>query len=203
MEGLSRSLGGVNQKPPPEGKGVHVGAFGFLRRNRHERAGYALYCAAVAAARAPALYAAVGVPDTVDGRFDLIGLHAFLLIRRLTGLPEPGRALAQAVFDAMFSDMDVNLRESGVGDLSVGRKVRTMWEAFHGRCAAYQAALDAGDAEALTAALVRNVWRGSAAPGAGRLARIVAAQDAHLAKQGLPQFAQGAVSFLSHLEVIA
>jgi cytochrome b pre-mRNA-processing protein 3 len=151
----------------------------------------------VAAAREPALYATVGVPDTVDGRFDLIGLHVFLLIRRLTRLPDPGAALAQAVFDAMFSDMDVNLRESGVGDLSVGRKVRTMWEAFHGRCAAYQAALDAGDAEALRAALVRNVWRGEAASGADALARIVAAQDAHLGKQAPENLARGVASFLA------
>jgi cytochrome b pre-mRNA-processing protein 3 len=180
-----------------------LAAFGFLRRNRRERSGYALYCAAVAAAREPALYAAVGVPDTLDGRFDLIGLHVFLLIRRLTRLAEPGPALAQAVFDAMFSDMDVNLRESGVGDLSVGRKVRTMWEAFHGRCAAYQAALDGADAEALRAALVRNVWRGAAAPGACALARIVAAQDAHLEEQGLDNFEQGRVSFVAAAGVIA
>ncbi len=177
--------------------------FGFLRRNRHERAGYALYNAAVAAAREPALYGAIGVPDTVDGRFDLVGLYAFLLVRRLTGLPRPGPGLAQAVFDAMFSDMDVNLRESGVGDLSVGRKVRTMWEAFHGRSAAYQAALDAGDAEALTAALVRNVWRGAPAAGAGELARLVLAQEAHLATQELGELANGSVTFLPVSDVLA
>ena len=78
--------------------------------------------AAVTAARDPDLYGVLGVPDTLDGRFDLIGLHAFLLIRRLRALPPPGPALAQAVFDAMFSDMDINLREMGVGDLSVGKQ---------------------------------------------------------------------------------
>jgi cytochrome b pre-mRNA-processing protein 3 len=180
-----------------------LGVFGFLRHNRYERAGYALYGTAVVAARDPALYGAIGVPDTVDGRFDLIGVHAFLLIRRLTGLPEPGPALAQAVFDAMFNDMDVNLRESGVGDLSVGRKVRTMWEAFHGRCAAYRAALDAGDAEALTAALARNVWRGAPAAGAGELARIVMAQEAHLAGQELRELADGSVTFRPVADVVA
>jgi cytochrome b pre-mRNA-processing protein 3 len=207
-EGVSRRPRHVNRGASvagsrPRERRKSMGLMGLLRRGRHDRAGFSLYCAAVAAARESYFYTTLGVPDTLDGRFDMVGLHTALLIRRLRECPEPGPAIAQAVFDAMFSDMDVNLRESGVGDLSVGRKVRTMWEAFHGRCAAYQAALDAGDAEALTAALVRNVWRGSAAPGAGRLARIVAAQDAHLAKQGLPQFAQGAVSFLSHLEVIA
>lgn len=174
----------------------------FLRRNRHERAGYALYGAAVAAAREPLFYAELGVPDTVDGRFDLIGLHAFLLIRRLTALPSPGPELAQAVFDAMFNDMDVNLRESGVGDLSVGRKVRAMWEAFHGRCATYQSALDAGDAEALAAALTRNVWRGAPAEHADALARLVLVQDAHLAGQGLKEFLNDAGRFRSAAEVV-
>ena len=77
------------------------------------------------------------MPDTLDGRFDLIALHAFLLIHRLQAYAEPGPALAQAVFDAMFSDMDHNLREIGVSDLSVGKRMRAMWEAFHGRSKAY------------------------------------------------------------------
>ena len=158
--------------------------FGFLRRNRHERAGYLLYGAAVAAARDPFLYATVGVPDTLGGRFDLVGLHAFLVIRHLQAQPAPGPALAQAVFDAMFNDMDVNLREMGVGDLSVGKKVKVMWEAFHGRSTAYAAALDAGDTVALQAALARNVWRGAAAAeGPELLAAITVAQDRHLAGQ--------------------
>jgi cytochrome b pre-mRNA-processing protein 3 len=168
--------------------------FGFLRRNRHERAGYVLYGAAVAAAREPFLYASVGVPDTLDGRFDLVGLHAFLVIRRLQAQPAPGPALAQAVFDAMFNDMDMNLREMGVGDLSVGKKVKVMWEAFHGRATAYAAALDAGDTEALQAALARNVWRGAAAgDGPARLAAIAVAQDRHLAGQAV---GAGALEFL-------
>ena len=89
---------------------------GLLRRNRLERPAYQLYGCAVAAARAPFFYEALGVPDTVDGRFDLVSLHVYLVVRRLTALPAPGPALSQAVFDAMFEDMDVNLREMGVGD---------------------------------------------------------------------------------------
>lgn len=169
------------------------------RRHRHERAGFALYTAAVAAARAPYLYAALRVPDTLDGRFDLVGLHVFLLIDRLRRAPPPGPDLAQAVFDAMFSDMDINLREMGVGDLSVGKKVRSMWEAFHGRAAAYAAPLEAGDASGLAAALERNVWRGADPPAgaAETLARLALAQRAHLAGQGLDQLAAGEVAFLS------
>lgn len=169
-----------------------------MRRRRHERAGFALYTAAVAAARAPFLFHTLGVPDTIDGRFDVVGLYVFLVIDRLRHAPPPGPDLAQAVFDAMFSDMDVNLREMGVGDLSVGRKVRTMWEAFHGRARAYAAPLEADDAPGLAAALTRNVWR-SAAPasaGAARLARLALAQRAYLAGQALDRLVAGEVAFL-------
>ena len=178
--------------------------FQFLRGQRRERTGYELYCAAVAAARTPAFYTDLGVPDTLDGRFDLVGLHVFLLIRRLGTLPPPGAALAQAVFDAMFHDMDVNLRELGVGDMSVAKKVKQMWEAFHGRSAAYQAALGSADAGELEAALARNVWRGAPPPGqAAALARLVRAQDGCLATQDLSGFAAGRVAFLPAAAALA
>ena len=170
---------------------------GLLRRSRpHLAAAAALYAAAVAAARAPVFYTTLGVPDTLDGRFDMLGLHAFLLIRRLHRVAPPGPALAQAVFDAMFRDMDHNLRELGVGDLSVGRKVREMWEAFHGRAAAYGAAFDNTDPAALTGALARNVWRETAAPHAADLARAARAQAAHLEAQPLAAFGAGSATFL-------
>ncbi len=174
----------------------------FGRRAGHERTGFLLYGAAVAAARAPYFYTERGVPDTLDGRFDLIGLHAFLLVHRLRFLPDPGPALAQAVFDAMFSDMDQALREMGVGDLSVGRRVRTMWEAFHGRSRAYQAALDNPDAAALPAALARNVWRGLTPPpgAADALARLTRAQHEHLAGQDQARLFAGYASFLPAAE---
>jgi cytochrome b pre-mRNA-processing protein 3 len=175
---------------------------GRLRRaNRHERAGIALYGAAVAAAREPWFYLSLGVPDTLDGRFDLIALHAFLLIHRLQDAPAPGPDLAQAVFDAMFSDMDNNLREIGVSDLTVGKRVRAMWEAFHGRAKVYAAALETADRGTLEAALARNVWRGAPPQGAAAsLSRCVLAQAAYLAGQPLPVLASGKVQFLSALE---
>lgn len=154
--------------------------FGLLGRGRYERVGFELYAAAVKAARDPYFYADLDVPDTMDGRFDLVGLHAALLIRRLRALPAPGAAIAQAVFDAMFSDMDINLRELGVGDMTVARNVRAMWEAFHGRATVYEAALADPDPEALADALERNIWRGEAAPGAAALATIVRRQVAQL-----------------------
>ena len=180
-----------------------IGVFGWGRRRRCERTGYLLYGAAVAAARAPYLYRDIGVPDNLDGRFDMVGLHAFLVIRRLQALPAPGPALAQAVFDAMFSDMDTNLREMGVGDLSVGKRVRAMWEAFHGRSEAYQAALEAGDAAGLAAVLERNVWRGAAPGDAGALARAVMAQDRHLSGQAPAALGRGEVAFLMNAAAAA
>lgn len=169
---------------------------GLLKRRKFERTGHELYVAAVSAARAPAFYTDFAIPDTLDGRFDLISLHVFLVIRRLTALPEPGPAIAQAVFDAMFSDMDINLREMGVSDLSVGKRVKVMWEAFHGRSQAYQAALAAEDASALAAALARNIWPAEVpAAIAARLAAHVLMLDAALAGQPLADLCAGRVAF--------
>jgi len=175
---------------------------GFLRRRRHERAGHELYCTAVATARQAWFYRDLGVPDTLDGRFDLVGLHAFLLIRRLTGLPAPGADVAQAVFDAMFADMDINLREMGVSDLAVGRRVRAMWEAFHGRATAYEAVL--GDPAALAEALARNVWRGTPPEGgAERLAAYVRGQAAAVEALSSPELLAGRAGFAAPEQVAA
>lgn len=181
-----------------------AGWLGLRRRGRDERVGFELYGAAVAAARDPYLYTELHVPDTLDGRFDMVGLHAFLLIDRLTVEPPRGPDLAQAVFDAMFSDMDVNLREMGVGDLSVGKKVRAMWEAFHGRAAAYTSALRTGDSAGLAAALIRNVWRSSPPDDDSpvRLARVAEAQRRTLAAQPIADLAAGRVRYLPAVEAI-
>jgi cytochrome b pre-mRNA-processing protein 3 len=187
----------VNESVGPATEWKKMWLFGWFGRGRHERTGFQLYGEVVAAARDPFFYAVLGVPDTLDGRFDLVGLHACLLINRLRTMPEPGPALAQAVFDAMFSDMDINLREMGVGDLSVGKRVRAMWEAFHGRARAYEAALAGGDAAGLAQSLARNVWRGAAPMGAAEsLARVALAETRHLAAQPEAALAAGRVSFL-------
>jgi len=186
-----------------------MGLLALFRRKPHERAGFALYTAAVGAARDPALFGELGVPDTLDGRFDLINLYTGLLVRRLRADPDArGAVLAQSVFDAMFADMDMNLREMGVSDLVVGRRVKNMWEAFHGRAVAYEAAIDAGDVDALALALARNVWRGGppgaigtgdalvAGPPAARLAALAIAQAGSLAEQPLAPMLRGEVRFL-------
>jgi cytochrome b pre-mRNA-processing protein 3 len=119
----------------------------------------ALYAALLAQARQPAFYQG-GVPDTLEGRFDLILLHLLLLLRRLRE-DALTRALAQDVFDLFFREMDRALREMGVGDLSVPRRVHDMAEAFYGRARAYDAALGTPGNEALEAALARNVFAGA------------------------------------------
>lgn len=169
----------------------------LFRRKPAERPGFVLYGHAVAAARVPRWYAELGVPDTLDGRFDMIGVFAFLLIDRTRTDPDPhGTVLAQAVFDAMFADMDQNLRQMGVGDLSVGKRVKVMWEAFHGRATAYQAALDDDTPGALEAALARNVWRSAEpVPAAAELARVVTRVREALAHVPLAALAQGSVPF--------
>ncbi len=175
------------------------GFLGFGRRARQERTGFSLYTAAVGAARDPYLFTEIAAPDTLDGRFDIIGLYVFLVIQRLKREPEPGPAWAQAVFDAMFSDMDVNLREMGVGDMVVGRRVRAMWEAFHGRALAYSEPMAIGDMPALEAALARNIWRGAPPPNAASpaaLARLMIAQESCLSAQPIQDLGAGTVHFL-------
>ena len=129
-----------------------TGFFGRRRQAAAARdAARALYKTAVARARDPVFYARYAVPDSLDGRFDMIALHVFLVLHRLKQEGDPTKALAQILFDTMFADMDESLRELGVGDLSVGRRVKTMAEALYGRIAAYQAALDADDEDELAA----------------------------------------------------
>jgi len=120
-----------------------------------------LYDTAVAQARQPVFYARCGVPDTVDGRFDMVVLHVSLLIRRLRRGGDGGQGLAQTLFDTTFRDMDRSLREMGVGDLGVARRVKDMAKAYYGRAEAYDQALDAGEADLLREALRRNLLAGA------------------------------------------
>lgn len=162
-----------------------------------------LYRAAVAAARAPAFYARCAVPDTPDGRFDMIALHVFLVLRRLKREQGPARSeageLAQALTDAMFADTDRNLREMGVGDLSVGRHVKALAAAFRGRVASYDAALERADGDAdLAPALKRNIFRGAGdttEEGINRIARYARDADAALAGQAWTSIAAGNIVF--------
>ena len=108
-------------------------------------------------ARLPVFFTAYGVPDTIDGRFEMLCLHSYALFHGLKGKGADADALGQAVYDAMFADLDGSLREMGVADLGVGRRIKTMTEALNGRIQAFDRAFEAGDG-ALQEAVRRNVY---------------------------------------------
>ena len=139
-----------------------------------------------------AFYNGLSVADTVDGRFDMISLHTFLVLDRLKGVELEFR---QSLVDELFRDMDCSLREMGVGDVSVGKKVRKMAEVFYGRVAAYDRALDEGAAQ-VTAAIARNIFPDGPDGGqASRLAVYMLGQRAHLATLGPAAIAAGDIQF--------
>ena len=111
----------------------------------------------VAQARSPAFYEVYGVPDSVEGRFDMIVLHLVLVLARLNGAER-----GQKLFDAFCRDLDANLRKMGVGDLAVRKRMRRFGEAFYGRQAAYRAAFAAPDHRILVNVLARNIFPSSA-----------------------------------------
>lgn len=128
----------------------------------------AIYGMIVTQAREPLFYRDLGVADTVNGRFDLLLVHLWLLLRRIRPV-QGGPEIAQALFDRFCDDMDANLREMGVGDLAVPKRMQAFGEAFYGRTAAYDMALTEGE-QALAQAFCRNVLNGENLPGAHRLA---------------------------------
>ena len=135
-----------------------MGLSGFFKRSKRADQAHSLYLAVIDQARKPVFYSRLGVPDSVDGRYELILIHAVLLLRRLRDEGTAGAELGQMMFDVMIDDLDQSLREMGVGDLSVGRRVKAMARAFFGRAAAYEAALTEADDRVLTAALNRNLF---------------------------------------------
>jgi cytochrome b pre-mRNA-processing protein 3 len=154
--------------------------FNHFRKPRSSQRGTieAIYGMIVTQAREPSFYRAMAVPDTVNGRFDLLLLHLWLILRRLKSAAG-GAALSQALFDHFCNDMDDNLREMGVGDLTVPKKMQAFGEAFYGRTAAYDLALTEGR-DALAQALCKNVLNGQHIEQAGRLAAYAEAAMAAL-----------------------
>ena len=165
----------------------------LFRKDPANAAGERLYAAAAEQARAEPFYAAMGAPDTVEGRFEMTALHVWLVLRRLKG-DEAARRVGQRLFDAMFSSFDAALRELGVGDLVVGKKIRKLAENFYGRAAAYDAAL-AGDDEALAAALARNVYGDANPAKAATLAAYVRRAAEKLDGQDRERIVGGVVDF--------
>lgn len=167
----------------------------FRRHDPHAAAARALYLTLVEQARSPAYYRDLEVADTVEGRFDMVALFAFLIMHRLKGQGEAAAALSQSLFDLMFADMDSNLRELGVSDIRVGKRVKRLAEKFYGRIAAYEAGLS-GEAE-LTDALDRNLYdRLQPTPRTlAVMAGHLRAQTAALEDQSLEALMRGVVGF--------
>lgn len=156
----------------------------FLRTQRNGDIAASLYGAIVAQARAPLLYSSIGVPDSVGGRFEMVVLHAILLIRRLEPGGDAARKAGQGVFDHFCRDMDSSLREMGVGDLSVPKHMRRVGEAYFGRLEAYGPAITASDDTLLEKAVERTVFSGgNVSPPARALAAYVLAAAQCLARQ--------------------
>lgn len=170
---------------------------------------HAAYAAIVGQAREPELYTRLAVPDTPEGRLETVMLHAFLVLRRLkaaSGGPEAAeseaaRRFAQALFDLMFQDIDRNLREMGVGDTVIGKRVKRVAKGFYGRIALYERGLAAGDDAALAASLAETVYDtaedGEAPPAAApdALAAYVRRQAAALEAQPEAEILAGRVRF--------
>jgi cytochrome b pre-mRNA-processing protein 3 len=155
----------------------------------------ALYGMIVAQARSPEFYRGYGVPDTVEGRLDMIVLHLVLLLRSFgsgSGAPPVG----QQLFDRFCQDIDDNFREMGMGDLTVPKEMRKVAEAFYGRAKAYERALADSDDAALQAAVARNVFGATETPlGARRLADYMREASRHLDKQPVDALARAEVGF--------
>jgi cytochrome b pre-mRNA-processing protein 3 len=167
----------------------------LIGKNKHHAAAHAAYARVVAQAREAVFYASHGVPDSLDGRFEMIALHLFLVLHRLKS--EAGtEEFRQSLFDLMFSDMDRGLREMGTGDLGVGRQVKLMAQAFYGRIAAYEPGVD-GDPAALEEGLRRNLF-GTVQPDPADLAFMASyacRQVRFLATQRTADIVAGTVSF--------
>ena len=172
--------------------------FGMFRRSGNERVIQRLHGDIVAAVRQPSLYVDYGVDDTFEGRFELLALCATLVVRRLAALPAPASELSQELTDRVFSELDAAMRELGVGDLAVPKRLKKFASAFLGRRNAYNAALSAQSVDQLAMALARNVYGIEDVEGAARaarLARYAFACEAALGEVSLEAFLSGSASF--------
>jgi len=168
----------------------------LFRPRAAQAAGRALYAGAVEQSRSPGLYSELGAPDTAEGRFEIYSLHVVLLLDRLRGQGEPAAEVSQVLFDTYVKDLDHALRELGVGDLSVGKKMRKLGEAFYGRGKAYEAAFATlPNEEPLQALLIRTVYAEADPTPAPRLTAYVLAQRAALAAQPIDALAAGEVAW--------
>jgi len=167
----------------------------LFRQRGPKIVGRQLYESVVERARQPLFYTELAVSDSVEGRFELYSLHVILLLHRLKGQGPQAADTAQVLFDIFIGQLDHALREIGVGDLSVAKKMRKLGEAFYGRAKHYDAALDAPDGE-LEALIGRTVFEGAGEAGrAQALAAYVRRGVAALAAEPLETLLEGRVDW--------
>ena len=167
--------------------------FSLFKKKPEDEAAQALFARIAAQSRTPEFYSEVGVADTVEGRFEVLTLNMYLVLSRLKSEEADKKAFAQKVFDAFFRNMDDSLRELGVGDMSIGRKIRAMAEAFYGRVGAYESVFE--DDDAFSSALSRNVFEVETHPRAGMLVDYAQRVAAALADQTDAALIRGEILF--------
>ncbi|WP_018697724.1 ubiquinol-cytochrome C chaperone family protein [Amorphus coralli] len=169
--------------------------FGLFNRHKGVEVD-GLYRSIVAQARHPVFYRDWSVADTVDGRFEMLVLHLVLSVERLRGENRAISPAGQAVFDLFLKDMDRSLREMGVGDLSVGKRMKKLGKQVYGRFDAFGPALAAGDRQTLAEAIDRNVFAGDPKPDdANRLAGYALTAAEQLASQSTSDIESGRVNW--------
>lgn len=169
----------------------------FKRKKSNQALVERQYAEITGAARSPVFYEAMGVPDTVMGRFEMISIHLILYLRRTGTAGEAARGLAQDLVDAFFEDVDHSIRELGIGDMGVPKRMKKLAKMFYGRVKSYGEALDAGDHQGLVDALKRNLHpeSGEKAPSTEALADWMMASARRLDDVSEEQLAAGLLTF--------
>ena len=165
--------------------------------SHEKKIAHKLYKTIVKQARQPVFYESCGVADTFDGRFDMISLHMIIVIRRMKRDIDQSRKLSQALFDFMFDDIDLNLRELGIGDMGVLHRVKKMTKAFYGRLESYDRGLEQKDDELLIAALERNLYRENEVTNLNlrAITNYIRRQSSYLDKVNISEFLAGELKF--------
>lgn len=165
----------------------------FGKRNHNRIIVERQYAALTAIARTPTFYERLDVPDTVMGRFEMLSVVMILFFRRTRSSQTSGQELAQEIVDAFFQDIDYSIRELGIGDNSVPKRMKKLAGMFYGRLESYSAAMDGNDRDGLAAALRRNIYpqQGKGAPSMDGLADWMMTAERRLADVSETEIATG------------
>lgn len=164
-------------------------------RSRTGKTATALYGSIVTQARERAIYVHGGVPDTMEGRFGVIVVHMFLILERIRGEGAKGDGMARALLETFMTDMDDSMREIGIGDMAVPRRVKKAAAALHEQIECYRAAIAETSGTALRAAIERHVLLGSGGGDAPLIAGYIRRAQESLAKQSWTDVREGRVIF--------